>query len=100
MKPSPPNSAPKLWNSCAAKNKVLESWGRAKNLLLDRFFPSSPNCPAIATGDSEARSEQLHGQRMLPFYLKICAVDLIYTLYRNYCGIMTYLHNFRIICTK
>jgi len=25
-----------------------------------------------------------------PFYLKICAVDLIYTLYRNYCGIMTY----------
>ena len=51
MKPSPPNSAPKLWNSCAAGNKVLESWGREKNLLLDRFFPSSPTCPAIATGD-------------------------------------------------
>ena len=28
------------------------------------------------------------------FSLKICAVDLIYTLCGNYCGIMTYLHNF------
>ena len=67
MKPSPPNSAPKLWNSCAAGNKVLESWGREKNLLLDRFFPSSPTCPAIATDDGGTRREPLHGQRMLPF---------------------------------
>ena len=28
------------------------------------------------------------------------AVDLIYTLCCNYCGIMTYLHNFRLICIK
>ena len=35
-----------------------------------------------------------------PFPLKICAVDFINTLCRIYCGIMAYLHNFKIICIK